>query len=67
MIIGLLLSVLLIATLASYFASYIKEHRWLGYVGLFVIIIVALQLIIGGLINLEVLSINEKFESLFSI
>ena len=67
MIIGLLLSVLLIATLASYFANYIKEHKWLGYVGLFVIIIVALQLIIGGLINLEVLTINEKFESLFSI
>ena len=67
MIIGLLLSVLLIATLASYFANYIKKHKWLAYVGLFVIIIVALQLIIGGLINLEVLTINEKFESLFSI
>jgi len=39
----------------------------LGYVGLFVIMIVALQLIIGGLINLEVLSINQKFEPLFSI
>jgi len=67
MITGLLLSVLLIATLASYFANYIKQHKWLGYVGLFVIIIVALQLIIGGLVNLEVLTINEKFEGLFSI
>lgn len=67
MIIGLLLSVLLIATLSTYFANYIKEHRWLGYVGLFVIMIVALQLIIGGLINLEVLSINKNFQSLFSI
>ena len=67
MVTGLLLSVLLIATLASYFANYIKQHKWLGYVGLFVIIIVALQLIIGGLVNLEVLTINEKFESLFSI
>tara|TARA_B100000579_G_C22519281_1_gene705364 strand:+ start:82 stop:702 length:621 start_codon:yes stop_codon:yes gene_type:complete len=64
---GLLLSVLLVATLASYFANYIKNHKWLGYVGLFVILIVALQLIIGGLINLEVLSINEKFEFLFNI
>ena len=61
------MSVLLIATLASYFANYIKQHKWLGYVGLFVIIIVALQLIIGGLVNLEVLTINEKFEGLFSI
>ena len=67
MIGGLLLSVLLVATLASYFANYIKNHKWLGYVGLFVIMIVALQLIIGGLINLEVLSINERFEFLFNI
>jgi YjbE family integral membrane protein len=67
MVIGLLLSVFLVATLASYFANYIKEHKWLGYVGLFVIMIVALQLIIGGLINLDVLTINERFENLFSI
>tara|TARA_B100000959_G_scaffold220527_1_gene233089 strand:- start:604 stop:1224 length:621 start_codon:yes stop_codon:yes gene_type:complete len=64
---GLLLSVVLIATLASYFANYIKDHKWLAYVGLFVIMIVALQLIIGGLINLEVLSINENFKFLFNI
>ncbi len=64
---GLLLSVLLIVTLASYFANYIKDHKWLGYVGLFVIMIVALQMIIGGLINLEVLTINESFRNLFSI
>jgi len=67
MIIGLLLSVFLIATLASYFADYIKKHQWLGYIGLFVILIIALQLIIGGFVNLEVLSINEKYEFLFSI
>ena len=64
---GLLLSVLLIVTLASYFANYIKDHKWLGYIGLFVIMIVALQLIIGGLINLEILSINENFSFLFNI
>tara|TARA_B100000700_G_scaffold237351_1_gene263494 strand:+ start:212 stop:832 length:621 start_codon:yes stop_codon:yes gene_type:complete len=67
MIGGLLLSVLLVATLASYFANYIKDHKWLAYVGLFVIMIVALQLIIGGLINLEILSINESFKFLFNI
>ena len=65
MIGGLLLSVLLVATLASYFANYIKDHKWLAYVGLFVIMIVALQLIIGGLINLEILSINEQFKKYF--
>jgi len=67
MIIGLLLSVFLIATLASYFADYIKKHQWLGYVGLFTILIIAIQLIIGGFVNLEVLSINEKYQFLFSI
>ena len=66
LIAGLILSVVLIGTLASYFAKYIKEHRWLGYVGIVIILIVALQLIIGGLVNLDVLSINEKFDFLFS-
>ena len=67
MVIGLLLSVFLIATLASYFADFIKRHQWLGYLGLIVILIIALQLIIGGLVNYEVLSINEKFKFLFAI
>ena len=67
MVIGLLLSVFLIATLASYFADYIKKHQWLGYLGLAVILIIALQLIIGGLVNYEVLSINEKYEFLIAI
>jgi YjbE family integral membrane protein len=67
MVIGLLLSVFLIATLASYFANYIRKHQWLGYLGLIVILIIAIQLIIGGLVNLEVLAINENYKFLFSI
>ena len=67
MVIGLLLSVFLIATLASYFADYIRKHQWLGYLGLIVILIIAIQLIIGGLVNLEVLAINENYKFLFSI
>ena len=67
MVTGLLLSVFLIATLASYFAEYIKKHQWLGYVGLVTILIIAIQLIIGGSVGLEVLSINEKYKFLFSI
>ena len=67
MVTGLLLSVFLIATLASYFAEYIKKHQWLGYVGLVAILIIAIQLIIGGFVNLEILSINEKYKFLFSI
>ena len=67
LVVGLLLSVFLIATLASYFADYIKKHQWLGYVGIFVILVIAIQLIIGGFVNYEVLSINEKYKFLFSI
>ena len=67
MVVGLLLSVFLIAALASYFADYIKKHQWLGYVGLLTILIIAIQLIIGGFVNLEVLSINEGYKFLFSI
>tara|TARA_B100000768_G_scaffold178125_1_gene193354 strand:- start:225 stop:848 length:624 start_codon:yes stop_codon:yes gene_type:complete len=67
LVVGLLLSVFLIATLASYFAEYIKKHQWLGYVGLFVILIISIQLIIGGFVNYEILSINEKYKFLFSI
>ena len=67
LVVGLLLSVFLIATLASYFADYIKKHQWLGYVGLFVILVIAIQLIIGGFVNYEILSINESYKFLFSI
>ena len=62
---GLLLSVVLIGAAASYFAKYIKDHQWVGYIGLVVILLVAVQLIIGGLIDMNVLSINETFRHLF--
>ena len=65
MIFGLVLSVLLVVTLARFFAEKIKEHQWFGYLGLFAILIVALQLIIGGLHDLGVISINKSFERLF--
>ena len=51
----------------SFFADFIKKHQWLGYLGLVTILIIAIQLIIGGLVNLEVLSINENYKFLFSI
>ena len=38
-----------------------------GIVHNIVILIIAIQLIIGGLVNYEVLSINEKFKFLFAI
>ena len=69
LIIGLLLSVVLIGTLASYFANYIKEHVWLGWVGIGVILIVALQLIIGGLASegIGIITINENFRFMFHV
>ena len=62
---GLLLSVVLIGTAATYFANYIKDHQWVGYIGLVVILLVAVQLIIGGLIDMNILSINEAFRHFF--
>ena len=62
---GLFLSVVLIGAAASYFAKYIQEHQWVGYIGLAVILLIAIQLIIGGLIGYGVLIINEPFASWF--
>jgi YjbE family integral membrane protein len=65
MIFGLILSVVLIGTMATFFVKHIQKHRWIGYIGLIVILIVAIQLIIGGLNDYEVLSINETFKKYF--
>ena len=64
---GLILSVVLIGTLASYFAKFIKNHRWLGWLGIGIILIVAMQLIVGGLDNIGVITINEDFKILFHV
>ena len=65
MIFGLLLSVILIGTMAFYFVKHIQNHKWIGYIGLIVILIVAIQLIISGLNDYGVLSINETFKRYF--
>ncbi len=65
MLLGLILSVALVVTLARFFAEQIKKHQWFGYVGLIVILAVAIQLIIGGLSDFGVLSINETFKKYF--
>jgi len=65
MIFGLFLSVILIGTIATYFAEYIQRNKWIGYVGLIVILVVAIQLIIGGLNDYGVLSINDTFRKYF--
>ena len=65
MIFGLVLSVILTGALATYLANYIQRHIWVAYIGLGFILIVAIQLIIGGLVDLEILNINEKFKKYF--
>tara|TARA_B100001758_G_scaffold247496_1_gene265517 strand:- start:2276 stop:2887 length:612 start_codon:yes stop_codon:yes gene_type:complete len=65
MIFGLVLSVILTGAMATYLANYIQKHLWIAYVGLGFILIVALQLVIGGLVDLDVLSINENFKKYF--
>jgi len=65
MIFGLVLSVILTGALATYMANYIQKHIWIAYVGLIFILVVGLQLIIGGLVDLEILKINEEFIKYF--
>jgi YjbE family integral membrane protein len=65
MIFGLVLSVVLTGALATYLANYIQKHLWIAYIGLGFILIVAIQLIIGGLVDLEILEINKKFIKYF--
>ena len=65
MIFGLFLSVILVGAIATYFAEFIQKNKWIGYVGLIVILIVAIQLIIGGLDDYGVLHINETFKNYF--
>ena len=51
--------------MATYLANYIQKHLWIAYVGLAFILLVAIQLIIGGLVDLEILRVNEEFKKYF--
>ncbi len=65
MIFGLILSVVLTGAMATYLANYVQKHLWIVYVGMAFILILAIQLIIGGLVDLEILNINEQFKKYF--
>ena len=65
MVFGLVLSVVLTGALATYLANYIQKHLWIAYIGLAFILIVAIQLIIGGLVDLERLKVAEDFKKYF--
>ena len=65
MIFGLVLSVVLTGAMATYLANYIQKHLWIAYIGLGFILLVAIQLVIGGLVDLDILSINDEFKKYF--
>ena len=65
MIFGLILSVVLTGAMATYLANYVQKHLWGVYIGMAFILILAIQLIIGGLVDLEILNINEEFKKYF--
>ena len=65
MIFGLVLSVILTGALATYLANYIQKHLWIAYIGLAFILLVAIQLVIGGLVDLEILRVNDEFKKYF--
>jgi YjbE family integral membrane protein len=54
LIIGLLLSVALMGIAANLIARYIERYRWIAYVGLVVILYVALKMIYEGLVEPKV-------------
>ena len=45
LIFGLVLSIVLMATAATLISKWIKKYRWIGWIGLFAILIVAIELI----------------------
>jgi YjbE family integral membrane protein len=45
LIFGLILSIILMATAATLISKWIKKYRWIGWIGLFAILFVAIELI----------------------
>ena len=45
LVFGLVLSIILMATAATLISKWIKKYRWIGWIGLFAILIVAIELI----------------------
>jgi len=49
LIFGLILSIILMATAATLISNWIKKYRWIGWIGLFAILFVAIELIYSDL------------------
>ena len=48
---GLILSILLMATMATYIPLWLKKYKWIGWLGLFAVLITATELIVMSLTN----------------
>ena len=49
LVFGLILSILLMATVATIISKWIKKYRWIGWLGLLAILVVAIELIYSDL------------------
>jgi len=49
LVFGLILSIFLMATIANIIAKWIKKYKWIGWLGLFAILVVAAELIYSDL------------------
>ena len=50
LIFGLILSIILMATVATIISKWIKKYKWIGWLGLLAIVVVAIELIYSDLI-----------------
>ena len=53
MVFGLLLSVVLMGVAASFIAGLLNRHRWIGWLGLLVILFVALRMVYHGILEVS--------------
>ena len=49
LVFGLTLSILLMATIANIISKWIKKYKWIGWLGLFAVLAVSLELIYSDL------------------
>jgi YjbE family integral membrane protein len=49
LVFGLILSILLMATIANVIAKLIKKHKWIGWLGFLAILVVAIELILSDI------------------
>ena len=49
LVFGLILSILLMATIATIISKWIKKYKWIGWLGLLAILAVAIELIYSDL------------------